>query len=139
MGPCRISKKSPLGVCGADADTIVARNFLRAIAAGASAHSDHGSGVAEVFLAAARGKAPDYKFKDTIKLFKIAQELGVKTDNRSVNDIAADIGLIALAEFGKPEGEQLMVRRAPQPRQEIWRKLGITPARLQVEGFTGLT
>jgi carbon-monoxide dehydrogenase catalytic subunit len=127
MGPCRISKKSPLGVCGADADTIVARNFLRAIAAGASAHSDHGRGVAEVFLATARGKASDYKFKDTVKLFKIAQELGVKTDNRPVNDIAIDIGLIALTEFGKPEGEQLMVRRAPQPRQEIWKKLGITP------------
>ena len=50
MGPCRISKKSPLGVCGANADTIVARNFLRAVAAGVSAHSDHGRGVAEVFL-----------------------------------------------------------------------------------------
>jgi anaerobic carbon-monoxide dehydrogenase catalytic subunit len=127
MGPCRISKKSPLGVCGADADTIVARNFLRAIAAGASAHSDHGRGVAEVFLAAARGKAPDYQFKDTVKLNKLAQELGVKTKDRSVNEIAADIGHIALSEFGKPEGEQLMVRRAPQPRQEIWKKLGVTP------------
>ena len=37
MGPCRISRKSPLGVCGANADTIVARNFLRAVAAGVSA------------------------------------------------------------------------------------------------------
>lgn len=53
MGPCRITKKAPVGVCGADADTIVARNFLRAVAAGASAHSDHGRGVAEVFLATA--------------------------------------------------------------------------------------
>ncbi len=42
MGPCRISKKAPVGVCGANVDTIVARNFLRAVAAGASAHSDHG-------------------------------------------------------------------------------------------------
>ena len=46
MGPCRITKKAPLGVCGADVDTIVARNFLRAIAAGVSAHSDHGRTVA---------------------------------------------------------------------------------------------
>ncbi|HQO04101.1 MAG TPA: carbon monoxide dehydrogenase, partial [Spirochaetota bacterium] len=29
MGPCRITAKSPFGVCGADADTIVARNYLR--------------------------------------------------------------------------------------------------------------
>ncbi|MHC4495699.1 MAG: anaerobic carbon-monoxide dehydrogenase catalytic subunit, partial [Planctomycetota bacterium] len=51
MGPCRITKKAKLGVCGADVDTIVARNFLRAIAAGVAAHSDHGRTVAEVFIA----------------------------------------------------------------------------------------
>lgn len=127
MGPCRISKKAPLGVCGADADTIVARNFLRAIAAGTSAHSDHGRGVAEVFLATAQGQAPDYKFKDITKLYKLAGDLGIETKNRSDKEIATDIGNIALAEFGKPKGEQLMVRRAPAPRQEIWKKLGITP------------
>jgi carbon-monoxide dehydrogenase catalytic subunit len=127
MGPCRITKKAPVGVCGADADTIVARNFLRAVAAGASAHSDHGRGVAEVFLATAKGEAPDYQFKDIIKLYKVAEDLGVETNNRSVKEIAMDIGKIALAEFGKPEGEQLMARRAPKPRQEIWEKLGIMP------------
>jgi carbon-monoxide dehydrogenase catalytic subunit len=127
MGPCRITKKATLGVCGADADTIVARNFLRAVAAGASAHSDHGRGVAEVFLATARGEAPDYQFKDIIKLYQVAEDLGIETKDRSVKEIAEDIGTTALAEFGKPEGEQMMVRRAPQPRQETWAKLGITP------------
>jgi carbon-monoxide dehydrogenase catalytic subunit len=127
MGPCRISKKASVGVCGADADTIVARNFLRAVAAGASAHSDHGRGVAEVFIAAAKGDAPDYNLKDNTKLHKLAQELGVETKNRPDNDIALDIGKIALAEFGKPEGTQLMAKRAPQPRREIWKKLDITP------------
>ena len=127
MGPCRISKKAPVGVCGADADTIVARNFLRAVASGTSAHSDHGRGVAEIFLATAKGEAPDYQLKDTGKLYKLAQELGVETKDRSANEIAVDVGQIALAEFGKPEGTQMMARRAPQPRQEIWKKLGITP------------
>jgi len=127
MGPCRVTKKSPLGVCGADVDTIVARNFLRAIAAGVSAHSDHGRTVAEVFLATAKGQAGDYRLKDTTKLHKLAQELGVKTKDRSVNEIAVDVGKIALGEFGKPEGTQLMAKRAPKPRQEIWDKLGITP------------
>ncbi|MHC4571091.1 MAG: anaerobic carbon-monoxide dehydrogenase catalytic subunit [Planctomycetota bacterium] len=127
MGPCRISKKAPVGVCGADVDTIVARNFLRAIAAGTSAHSDHGRGVAEVFLAAAKGEAPDYQISDTVKLHELARELGVETKDRPANEIAVDIGQIALGEFGKPSGTQLMVRRAPKPRQEIWKKLGITP------------
>ena len=127
MGPCRVSKKAPLGVCGANADTIVARNFLRAIAAGVSAHSDHGRTVAEVFIATARGEAPDYQIKDLTKLHKLAEELGVKTQGRQVNEIAVDVGVIALGEFGKAEGTQLMALRAPKPRQEIWKKLGITP------------
>ncbi|MHC4222306.1 MAG: anaerobic carbon-monoxide dehydrogenase catalytic subunit, partial [Planctomycetota bacterium] len=127
MGPCRVSKKAPLGVCGADADTIVARNFLRMVAAGVSAHSDHGRTVAHVFMAAAQGKAPDYKFKDTEKLYTLAKELGVETKDRSVNEIALDIGRIALNEFGKAEGTQLMAKRAPEPRQKIWDKAGVTP------------
>jgi len=127
MGPCRITKKATLGVCGADVDTIVARNFLRAVAAGVSAHSDHGRTVAEVFIATARGDAGDYKLKDTVKLHKLAKELGVETKDRSPGEIAVDVGKIALGEFGKSEGTQLMARRAPRARQEIWKKLGITP------------
>ncbi|MHC4742307.1 MAG: anaerobic carbon-monoxide dehydrogenase catalytic subunit [Planctomycetota bacterium] len=127
MGPCRISKKASLGVCGADVDTIVARNFLRMIAAGVSAHSDHGRTVAEVFIAAAKGEAGDYQLKDTTKLHKLAEELGVKTKDRTDQEIAVEVGEIALAEFGKPEGTQLMARRAPQPRQDLWNKFDITP------------
>jgi carbon-monoxide dehydrogenase catalytic subunit len=127
MGPCRVSKKAPLGVCGADADTIVARNFLRAIAAGVSAHSDHGRTVAEVFLSTARGETKDYKLKDTAKLLRLAREFGVKTDGREMNEIAVDIGHIALNEFGKYEGTQLMTKRAPEQRCQIWEKQGVTP------------
>ena len=89
MGPCRIDpfgEEPQLGVCGADADTIVARNFLRAVAAGTSAHSDHGRAVATVFLAAAKGEAPDYRIKDPLKLRKLAQELGVQTKDHTDKD-----------------------------------------------------
>ena len=133
MGPCRISKKSPLGVCGANADTIVARNFLRTVAAGVSAHSDHGRGVAEVFLEAAKGELKDYRIKDRVKLFKLAKEFGVETNDRSVNDIATDVGKIAIEEFGKHEGTQLMARRAPAARQAIWKKFDITPRAIDRE------
>ncbi len=133
MGPCRISKKSPLGVCGANADTIVARNFLRAVAAGVSAHSDHGRGVAEVFLEAAKGELKDYRIKDRVKLFKLAKEFGVETNDRSVNDVATDVGKIAIEEFGKREGTQLMARRAPAARQAIWKKFDITPRAIDRE------
>ncbi len=133
MGPCRISKKASVGICGADADTIVARNFLRIVAAGVSAHSDHGRTVAEVFLAAAKGEAPDYRIKDVVKLNRLAREFGVETAGRSPQEIAVDVGEIALAEFGKPRGTQLMARRAPKPRQELWQKLGVTPRAIDRE------
>jgi len=136
MGPCRIDPFGDgpqVGVCGADADTIVARNFLRAVAGGTSAHSDHGRQVAEVFIAAATGEAPDYNLKDTIKLHKLAHELGVETKDRADNEIAAEVGRIALNEFGKSEGVQLMTKRAPQPRQQLWKKLGITPRAIDRE------
>ena len=136
MGPCRIDpfgEGPQLGVCGANVDTIVARNFLRAVAAGVSAHSDHGRAVAEVFLSAAKGKTPDYRIKDSVKLRKIAEELGIETKERPDNEIAVEVGEIALAEFGKSDGTQLMARRAPAPRQKIWQEAGVTPRAIDRE------
>ena len=37
-GPCRITKNADRGVCGATADVIAAREFLRAVAAGSAAY-----------------------------------------------------------------------------------------------------
>jgi len=130
MGPCRIDpfgEGPQRGVCGADADTIIARNFLRAVAAGASAHSDHGRGVAHTFLAMARGEAPDYGIKDRVKFLALAKEWGIKTDGRPDKEIAQELGELALAEFGKPHGTQRMVERAPERRRAIWKKYDITP------------
>lgn len=133
MGPCRITKKAAVGICGADADTIVARNYLRIVAAGVSAHSDHGRAVAEVFVATAKGEAPGYQIKDTVKLNKLAKEFGVETAGRSPEEIAVDVGEIALAEFGKPRGTQLMARRAPKRRQDLWQKFGVVPRAIDRE------
>ena len=72
QGPCRVplpkgkeetleEKLKRRGICGATAETIAARNFIRMVAGGASAHSDHGRGTAELFLAVAKGQAPGYE------------------------------------------------------------------------------
>jgi len=138
MGPCRVplpkgkketpeEKQKRRGICGATAETIAARNFIRMIAGGAAAHSDHGRGVAELFLAVARGEAPGYAIKDEQKLLQVALDWGVEIGDRSNTEIAIDIGEIALAEFGRQEGELLFLRRAPLKRQELWRKLGVAP------------
>lgn len=130
MGPCRIDpfgKGAQKGVCGATADTIAARNFIRMVAGGAAAHSDHGRGVAETLLAVANRKAPDYKVKDEQKLIACALDFGIKVEGRSTEDILKDVAHTALAEFGKQEGEILYLKKAPLNRQEIWRKKGIAP------------
>jgi len=139
MGPCRVpapkkkegetaaEKKKRTGVCGATAETIAARNFARMVAAGAAAHSDHARGVAELFLATAKGDIPDYQIKDEQKLYQVAMDFGVEIGDRSVQDIAVDVGEIALAEFGRQEGEVLFVKRAPLKRQELWRETGTVP------------
>jgi len=127
MGPCRIGKKAQAGVCGATADTIAARNFARMIAAGTAAHSDHGRSVAEVFLLTAEGKIPAYEIKDEQKLYQLALDLEIEIGKKPVKEIALEVGKKLLAEFGRQEGELRFIKRAPLKRQEIWRKLGITP------------
>ena len=56
-------------------NSICARNFVRMIAAGAAAHSDHGRNVAITFLAAAKGEVNDYKVKELD--FQPGDEVGV--------------------------------------------------------------
>jgi carbon-monoxide dehydrogenase catalytic subunit len=130
MGPCRIkpgSEKRSRGVCGATAEVIVARNFARMIAGGAAAHSDHGRDVAETLLLAARDPDSGYSIKDENKLKKVARALGVETRDRPTEEIAGDVAETALADFGRQEGEVSFTHSAPEPRQALWRELGIVP------------
>src|SRR5512136_528495 len=138
MGPCRVpapkkkgetasEKAKRTGLCGATAETISARNFARMVAAGTAAHSDHARGISEVFLATAKGDVPGFQLKDEQKLYQVAMDFGVEIGDRSVKEIAIDVGHKAVAEFGRQEGEPLFIKRAPLKRQEIWKKLGITP------------
>jgi carbon-monoxide dehydrogenase catalytic subunit len=134
MGPCRIDgKKRIRGICGATADTIVARNFARMIAAGSSAHSDHGRSVAELLISTARGEAPGYEIKDERKLMSIAAVYGIEVKDRTVEQIAEDVGKAALAEFGQQSGEIKLIARAPQRRQDLWRRHDIVPRGLDRE------
>jgi len=130
MGPCRINPKKPdesRGVCGANMDTIVARNFARMVAGGASAHSDHGRAVAETLIMAAKGEATDYQIKDRVKLLEVAADLDIEIGDRDINDIALEVGERCLAMFGQQEGELAFAQRAPEKRKEIWRQLGVFP------------
>jgi carbon-monoxide dehydrogenase catalytic subunit len=131
MGPCRIDPFGETGpkkgVCGATADTIVARGLLRMIAAGAAAHSDHGRDIAHTLLLTAQGKAGGYEIKDEAKLHALAGEYGIATEGRSKEEIALDLARAAYAEFGNQEGPIRFTRRAPAKRVELWSSLGVDP------------
>jgi len=149
MGPCRLplpkdgiqGEDTRKGLCGATANTICARNFLRMIAAGAAAHSDHGRAVAETFLAAAKKQTNDYKIKDPAKLIQIAPYFGIATTvevdgvvkDRDINEIAVGVAEKALQEWGKPAGTLAYLKRAPQPLQDKWAAEGVLPRNIDRE------
>jgi hydroxylamine reductase (hybrid-cluster protein) len=64
MGPCRTNRlgNGPQeGLCGANADTIVARNLTRMIAGGAAAHSDHRRDIVHTVEMVAKDPKNDYR------------------------------------------------------------------------------
>ena len=130
MGPCRIDPFGDgpqKGVCGANADIIVARNLGRTIAAGASAHSDHGRDVLEVFAATAKGETTGYEIRDEAKLKALAKELGVAVDGRDKEAIACDLADAMLEDFGTRKQAISMLDRVPKARLELWQRIGIVP------------
>ncbi|MCK5635273.1 MAG: anaerobic carbon-monoxide dehydrogenase catalytic subunit, partial [Anaerolineales bacterium] len=127
MGPCRLVKDGQTGVCGADVHTVVARNFARAVAAGAAAHSDHGRDLAFTLLAVGKGEAQGYKIRDPFKLKKFAEELGIEAEGRDIGELALDVGNACLGMFGQQSGELALIERAPEKRKKLWRDLKLVP------------
>ncbi len=130
MGPCRIDpfgEGPQKGVCGADADIIVARNLCRGIAAGAASHSDHGRDLVEVLAKVAEGKAGGYSIKSPEKLRRVAAEYGIDVNGKSDAVIAGELADAMQEDYGTRKSCVTLASRAPEKRREVWKKLGITP------------
>ena len=130
MGPCRVDPFGDgpqKGVCGADADIIVARNLARMIAAGASAHSDHGRDILESLHLVGEGKTDAYSISDPDKLKRLAGEYGIAVDGKSDQEIAADLAWEIMEDYGMRREKLPMAGRAPAARQEIWEKTSTYP------------
>ena len=130
MGPCRIDPFGAgpqKGVCGADADVIVARNLGRTIAAGSSAHSDHGRDILEVFAATAHGETNGYRITDEAKLMRLAAELGLATEGRTTTAVAVELADLLMENYGTRRTALSFVERSPKVRQDLWDRLGVTP------------
>jgi carbon-monoxide dehydrogenase catalytic subunit len=137
MGPCRIDPfgNGPAkGVCGADADTIAARNLVRMIASGAAAHSDHGRDVAHSLLAAALNPESDYTIKDREKLLSVARVYKIDTKGMDTKAIAAALAKSCLEDFGRQDSEGITIcSMAPPKRRKLWQESGLVPRSIDRE------
>ena len=131
MGPCRITKKAPRGICGCDVHGIVGRNYLKFTAGGSATHSDHGREICHTLYEASADGC--YQVKDPEKLIRIAKEWDVETEGKDIYDLAHEVAEMGLWEYGKPFGTQRFLKRAPQSQQELWEKNELAPRAIDRE------
>ena len=134
-GPCRITPTSPRGICGASADTIVARNFLRAVAAGSGCYI-------HVVENTARQLKNTGLHRDRIRSEKalnhLAELFGVTGTDKY--DLCVKVADAVLSDLYRPEyeGMELVEKLAYAPRVKRWKELGIMPGGAKGEVFNNI-
>lgn len=134
-GPCRVTPDAPKGICGADADTIVIRNFLRAVAAGSGCyiHIVENTALNLKNTALTKGALKGLKTLERLcGLFGITE-----TDTYAKALKVADM---VLNDLHKPEYDimELTKAMAYAPRYRKWAELGILPGGAKAEVFKGV-
>lgn len=129
QGPCRIDpfgEGARTGVCGANADVMVARWVARAVAAGTASHGGHAKHLAHTLLKSANGEAADYPIKDEAKLRAVAARIGVTGGD--VKTLARNVALKALEEFSEKESPLTWAASTvTKGRVDTFVKLGVVP------------
>jgi carbon-monoxide dehydrogenase catalytic subunit len=125
-GPCRISRRTDRGICGADGNTIAARNLIRLASHGTGAYSHHLRTALKTLRTAAEGGFPG--LNDGEKLNAVAESLGLATDGGPAETARALADLFDLELVRSSDEPNAIVERwAPAGRLEVWRNLGIMP------------
>lgn len=139
MGPCRITKKAPRGVCGADADLIVARNMVRAVAAGTAAHGARGRVSMLALKWAGEGKVP-ISIDGEEKIKAVCRTYGIETEGKTIRELAVEVADILLEDLSRtvPGKHRTLYSFAPKERLAVWEKLGIIPISPYHEVFESL-
>lgn len=131
-GPCRITPQSPKGVCGATADTIVGRNFLRAVASGAACYL-------HVVETTARNLKTVGERKGKIKGESTLDDLAslFEIEENDIHDRAIKVADRVLSDLYKPRNEkmELVEKMAYGPRFDKWKELNILPGGAKSEVF----
>ncbi len=126
-GPCRITEKTPRGVCGATADVIVARNFLRHVAAGTACYVHCLENAARALKSVPDEESP-YEVRDEKALEYAAEVYGIDASGKP-EDVAEEIADFILEDIYKPRYEESEVFKAVVPdwRVEMYEEMGLIP------------
>ena len=132
QGPCRIDPFGvtgpKFGICGANADVIVARGLARSIAGGTASHSAHAKHLAHTMLKFSRGQAPDYAIQDETKFFAVLDRVGIERDGKSIPELAGELAKLALDEFSEREEPPVWLKTTvTASRMELFEQLGLVP------------
>lgn len=134
-GPCRVTPQSPRGVCGADADTIVARNFLRAVAAGSACYLHVVENTARNLKHVGETKGV---IKSETSLDHLAEKFGVNATDKYQKCV--EVADKVINDLYKPRFEkmELVEKVAYAPRVKKWKELGIMPGGAKSEVFDAI-
>ena len=136
MGPCKVTPKSPKGICGADADLIVARNLLRSAAAGVAQHGMHGREIILNLKWAAQGKLK-VSIDGEQKIRAMAKAFNIPTKHRQLKNIAIDLADVLLEDMSRTEPDTFKTIEAcaNEERKKVWKDLDIIPISAYHEVF----
>ena len=136
MGPCKITPKSPRGVCGADADLIVARNMTRAAAGGLTQHGAHAREIL-ISLKAAANDQLDIPILGEEKIRTVCKAFNIPEEGRSLKEVANDLADVLLEDLSRalPGEYKTITAMAPAERREVWKNLDILPISAYNEAF----
>jgi len=118
-GPCRITEKSPYGICGLNADQIVARNLLRRVAAGTACYIHVCENTAKVLA---------YMNVKNDKLDEVCSILEIDPDPKKLSEI-----VLTDIYRSRWESSVIVQKVGFDKRLEVFRKLGIIPGGAKAE------
>ncbi len=119
-GPCRITEKHPYGVCGLNADQIVAKNLLRHVSAGVACYVHVCENTARALMKS--------NVKDSELLEEVCGKLGIESD-------AEKLAEFVLKDIYRPRWErsEIVLKLSPKRRLEVYERLGIVPGGAKAE------
>lgn len=127
-GPCRITEKSPKGICGRSQDEIVISNLIRALVSGLAAHGRHAHEIIYTIKGVVNGKI-NLKLKGIDRIKEMADKLNLDTKNKSENQLAGEIADVLIEDLGRMDRKNIRLLEifAPEERKKLWEQLDLLP------------